>query len=396
MAHIMVPLDLTYSASQPEAAEVVIIGGGVMGMSVAWHLAARGVRNIVVVEQATLGSGSSAKPLGGIRANFSDPGNVVLGKRSLDAYRRFSRDFGVDIELSRVGYLFLARTDEELDQLHSSAVTQAALGIRTHILTPAEAVELNPFLEASSLTGASFTPDDGHAAPAKVVEGYTRACLDLGVCILERTQVLDIQRSADTITEVITNRGGIRTNSVICAAGAWSAGIGDMVGVQLPVEPVRRMIGLTRQMSAPHPTVPFTLDLSTTMYFHNFRNGLLVGISHLEKSEFCREYSYEWLREFNAAASICAPALENPDLQAGWAGYYENTPDHNALIGEACDLPGFYYLTGFSGHGFLQAPAAGELLADIYQGRESFMDPRPFSVERFAEAGSCLREVNII
>ncbi|MDO5499482.1 MAG: FAD-binding oxidoreductase [Propionibacteriaceae bacterium] len=395
-AQITVPLDLTFAATQPRDADVVIIGGGVMGMSVAWQLASQGVRNIVVVEQSTLGSGSSAKPLGGIRANFSDPGNVVLGKRSLEAYHRFERDFGVDIELSRVGYLFLARTDEELHQLHASAVTQAALGIETRILTPAQAVEINPYLNKAALKGASFTPDDGHAAPAKVVEGYARACLALGVSILDRTQVLDIQRSADEISAVVTNRGEIRTSSVICAAGAWSAGIGAMVGVDLPVEPVRRMIGLTRQMPTPHPTVPFTLDLSTTMYFHNFHNGLLVGISHLEKSEFCREYSYEWLREFNAAASVCAPQLENPDLEAGWAGYYENTPDHNALIGRSRELPGFYYLTGFSGHGFLQAPAAGELLADIYLGRESFMDPRPFSVDRFADMGSCLREVNII
>ncbi|GAB2505088.1 NAD(P)/FAD-dependent oxidoreductase [Corynebacterium atrinae] len=396
MAQIMVPLDLTYTARQPDSADVVIIGGGVMGMSTAWQLAARGIKNIVVIEQSTLGSGSSAKPLGGIRANFSDPSNVLLGKRSLEAYYRFEDDFGVDIELSRVGYLFLARTGAELEQLESSAVTQANLGTETHVVSPGEAAKINPFLNANALTGASFTPNDGYAAPAKVVEGYTRACLALGVTILDRTQVLDIQRTGDSLDAVITNRGQIRTSSVICAAGAWSAAIGEMVGVDLPVEPVRRMIGLTRQQPTPYPQIPFTLDLSTTMYFHNFYNGLLLGISHLEKSAFCREYSYEWLKEFDAAASICAPALENPDLEAGWSGYYENTPDHNALIGEASDLPGFFYITGFSGHGFLQAPAAGELVADLYEGKSSFMDPKPFSADRFNCADSGLREVNII
>lgn len=395
MAQITVPLDLSEAPAQPASAEVVIIGGGVMGMSIAWHLAEQGVRDIVVIEQSEFGSGSSAKPLGGVRANFSDPLNVLFGQRSLNEFAGFKEKFGVDIMLNRVGYLFLARTEQELANLEQGTTTQRSLGVSSRMVSAAEAAELNPFLRASALTGASYSPDDGWAAPVKVVEGYAKGARELGAILLNRTQVLDVQRTGDTIESVITNRGEIRTNAIICAAGAWSAEIGEMAGVPLPVEAVRRMVGLTRQQPSPHPRLPFTLDLSTTMYFHNYGNGLLLGISHLEKSGFCREYSYEWLREFNAAASVFAPELETPDLTEGWAGYYENTPDKNALLGESPHLPGFFYATGFSGHGFLQAPAVGELMTDLYLGRESFIDPAPFNAERFT-SGSSISEINII
>lgn len=396
MAKITVPLDLSAAPTQPTSAEVVIIGGGVMGMSIAWHLAEQGVKGIVVVEQAEFGSGSSAKPLGGVRANFSDSNNVLFGQRSLDAFAGFKEKFGVDIQLNRVGYLFLARTDQELHSLEQGYQAQKSLGVHSRMVTPKQAAELNPFLDPAALTGGNFSQEDGWANPSKVVEGYAAAARELGVTLLNRTQVLDIQRTGSTINSVVTNRGDIKTNAIICAAGAWSAEIGQMAGVDLPVEAVRRMIGITRQQPTPYPTVPFTLDLSTTMYFHNYDNGLLVGISHLEKSGFCREYSYEWLREFNAAASVFAPSLENPDLTEGWAGYYENTPDKNALIGESSTLPGFFYATGFSGHGFLQSPAVGELVTDMYLGRESFLDPTVFSADRFTTGGVHFNEINII
>ncbi|MBZ8178254.1 FAD-dependent oxidoreductase [Corynebacterium poyangense] len=388
----------------PQSAEVVIIGGGVMGLSVAHYLAERGVgqdhqgnySGIVLLERDTLGSGSSAKPLGGVRANFSDPANIILGQRSLKVYENFHRDFGVDIHLNKVGYLFLARTEEERQALDQSAESQRLLGIDARSLDPHEAQKVNPFLKAEALTGACYTPNDGHAAPAAVVEGLRRALDERGVCMCDRTEVLDIERTAQGITSVTTSRGEIRTETVVCAAGAWSKRIGEMAGVDLPVEPTRRMIGLTPQQSTPPPRIPFTLDLSTTFYFHNYGRGLLLGISHAAEPGFCREYSNEWLKEFNAAASIIAPELENPSLAGGWAGFYENTPDHNALIGASLTVPGFFYITGFSGHGFLQAPAAGELLADIITNRTPFMDPTPFSATRFSGLGSPWNELNII
>ncbi|KFF60536.1 sarcosine oxidase subunit beta [Cryobacterium sp. MLB-32] len=396
MANQVVSLGLPAGTTQPDRADVVIIGGGIMGTSIAFHLAEAGVKNIVLIERSDLGTGSSAKPLGGVRATFSDAGNVILGKRSLTAYEGFAERFGTDIGLQQVGYLFLCRSAGEVADCERSTVIQNDHGSNSRMISPAEARAHNPFISEEALLGASFSPRDGFADPSRVVEAYAEAAIRLGVTILSHTEVLNVERTGDRIDAVETNRGIIVTGAVICCAGAWSRAIGDMAGVSLPVTPVRRQIGMTRQLAEPLPTVPFTLDLSTTLYFHNYRNGLLLGISNTEQEPgFDRDFSYEWLPEFNAAARLCAPELVNPDLEFGWAGLYENTPDHNALIGASDEVPGFFYATGFSGHGFLQGPAVGELMRDIYLGQESFMDPTAFSADRFSLAQQ-LHEVHII
>jgi sarcosine oxidase, subunit beta len=188
----------------------------------------------------------------------------------------------------------------------------------------------------------------------------------------------------------------VRTDTVICAAGAWSQRIGEMAGVFLPIVPVRRQIGFTAALMQPMPTVPFTLDLGSTLYFHNAGDGLLLGISDAGQSPgFGREFSYEWVAAFDEAAAVVAPSLVGVKLEGGWAGLYENTPDHNALIGRAQAPRNFLYATGFSGHGFLQAPAVGELVTDLFHERDSFMDPHPFRADRFRDA-EALKEVHII
>lgn len=391
-----VPLGLSTAEVQPRSAAVVIIGGGIIGASTAWHLAKAGVKDVVVVESSEMGSGSSAKPLGGVRANFSDPSNIELGRRSLEAFDRFSADFGVDIGFQKVGYLFLARDDAQLSGMKEAVRMQNQSGVSSRLVTPDEAHQLNPFVEPSALTGASYSPGDGFVQPTRVVEGYVRAAQDMGVTFLNRTQVLDISTSTGHVSSVLTQRGEISTEAVICCAGAWSAAIGEMVDVPLPIEPVRRLIGFTPDWPDPPPTVPFTLDLTTTMYFHNSGRGFLLGISHGEEPSFCRDFSYEWLGEFRDAATICAPALRESEVIRGWSGLYENTPDRNAVIGQAPQMPGFFYACGFSGHGLVQAPAAGELMADLVIGRPSFIDATPFSAERFEDGGAVLKETNII
>ncbi|MEV8181499.1 FAD-binding oxidoreductase [Specibacter sp. NPDC078692] len=393
----LVSLNLPAGTTVPSHADVVIVGGGIMGTSIAFHLAEAGVRNIVLVERAELGTGSSAKPLGGVRATFSDPANIILGQRSLRSFEDFNYRFKTDIGLRKVGYLFLCRSEAEMLDCERSTHIQNGLGSNSRMIAPTEAVEINPFLRKEALVGASFSPDDGFAEPEKVVQAYAEAAVALGVRILEHTEVMDVASADGCIRSVTTNRGTIQTNAVICCAGAWSQRIGEMVDVHLPVTPVRRQIGMTPQLSTPMPTVPFTLDLSTTMYFHNYANGMLLGISNSNQEPgFSRDFSHEWLPEFNAAARICAPALVEPELAQGWAGLYENTPDHNALIGASKTVEGFYYATGFSGHGFLQGPAVGELIRDLYLSRESFLDHSSFSADRFTEATKLFREVHII
>ena len=390
----VVPL-VTPTEPLPATAEVAIIGGGIMGASIAYHLAEAGVRDVLLIERNSLGSGSSAKPLGGVRATFSDAGNVQLGLRSLRAFERFGIEIGNDIGLHQVGYLFLCRTEAELAAVEASVRLQNALGCDSRMITAAEAYELNPFLDPGCLLGASFSPRDGYAEPALVVAGYAAAALRRGARIAEHTEVFDLTTDADGVHRVTTQRGSVRANAVVITAGVWSTPLGAGVGVHLPIEAVRRQIGFTPQLDKPHPTVPFTLDLSTTLYFHNYRNGLLLGISNRDEDPgLCREFSYGWTRAFDEAAEIVAPTLAGQPLVGGWAGLYENTPDHNAMIGKA-DVPGVFYATGFSGHGFLQGPAVGEIVRDLYLDREPFMDPTPFSADRFA-ADRLLREVHII
>ncbi|MGI8457330.1 MAG: NAD(P)/FAD-dependent oxidoreductase [Propionibacteriaceae bacterium] len=394
LAHV-VPLTIP-SRPLPAAVEVAVIGGGIMGASIAWHLADAGITDVLVIERDTLGSGSSGKPLGGVRATFSDANNVRLGQRSLAAFEAFEAQFGTPINLRQVGYLFLCRTDAELAAVEASVRLQNDLGCDSCMISPGQAQELNPFLDPACLLGASFSPRDGYAEPARVVAGYARAAARLGARFAEHTEVFTLSTGADGTHTITTHRGTVRADAVVIAAGAWSSTLGAALDVHLPIEAVRRQIGFTAQQAAPHPTVPFTLDLSTTLYFHNYRNGLLLGISNRdEEPGLCREFSYGWTRSFEAAAAVVAPSLRNQTLVGGWAGLYENTPDHNAMIGGAA-TPGVFYATGFSGHGFLQGPAVGEIITDLYLGREPFMDPTPFSADRFADDRALLREVHII
>ena len=386
----------------PEHAEVVVVGGGVMGTSIAFHLAEAGVRDVVLLERDRLGSGSSAKPLGGVRATFSDPGNVLLGQRSLEAFEQFAERFSTDIGLRQVGYLFLCRSDAEVASVEASTALQQSLGASGRMITPAEAVALNPLLDRDALAGASFSPRDGYAEPARVVAAYATAFTSLGGRLHERTTVTGVETTGAAVSAVQTDRGTIRTDAVVCAAGAWSARLGELAGVELPVVPVRRQIGFTPQQGAPFPTVPFTLDLSTTLYFHNYPGGMLLGISNADELEgFGRAFDDAWVPAFDAAARVVAPSLVGRPLEGGWAGLYENTPDHNAIIGVSRRLDGFFYATGFSGHGFLQAPAVGEVVRDLYRGVEPFLDVSVFDVSRFepdvSEHGhSLLAEVHII
>jgi sarcosine oxidase subunit beta len=392
----LVPLPAPAEAL-PGRAAVAIVGGGIMGASIAFHLAQAGVRDIVLVERDTLGSGSSAKPLGGVRATFSDPGNIALGQRSLEAFERFDADFRTDIGLRQVGYLFLCRTQDEADAVAASAELQNRLGGDTRLLSPEQAAALNPYLDPRTLVRASFSPRDGYARPARVVAGYRTAAEALGVRVCERTEVLGIGRAAG-VHELHTTRGALAADVVVIAAGAWSRRLGAMLGVDLPVDPLRRLIGVTAPLRPAPGDIPFTLDLSTTLYFHGAGDdGLLVGISHPDQAAgFGRDFDHEWVPSFDRAAAVIAPSLVGLPLVGGWAGLYEDTPDHNALIGWADEVEGVLYATGFSGHGFLQGPAVGELVRDLYLGHEPFLDPTPFSAARFGDHATRIRELHII
>jgi len=371
-----------------------------MGTAIAWHLARAGVTDVLVLEAKELGSGSSGKPLGGVRTQFSSPANVRLGARSLAAYRDFAQATGARIGLEQVGYLFLLRTPEEVAGFEASVRMQNELGVPSRMITPAEARTLNPYLETEGVIAAAWSPEDGYAHPGSVVHGYATAAGRLGVRFRTETPVTGIDLAGPNRTEITavrTARGAIATSTVVCAAGAWSKRIGTMAGVQLPVEPLRRQIAFTSPLIPSPPRIPFTIDFDSTFYFHGAGDdGLLLGIADPDQPVgFDTHYDETWLPLLRTAIARCAPALADARLERGWAGLYEMTPDCNALIGQSPTVSRFLYAAGFSGHGFLQAPATGEIIRDLYLGVPPFCDVSGFDALRFAGVAE-RTELNIV
>ena len=399
-------------AELPTRASVVVIGGGVMGLSTAYHLARAGVPDVVLVEQSELGSGSTCKAAGGVRAQFSDAVNIELGRRSLEAFESFGRDFDQEIDLHQVGYLFLLEHPEQVEAFERHVALQNELGVDSRMIDVAEAKRLSPLIETDGLLAAAWSPRDGHCTPESVVLGYAGAARRAGARLVRGCPVTGIATDAATdtatdtatddstggtaITAVETSRGTIRTDTVVCAAGAWSRRIGEMVGVDLPVEPVRRQILTTEPMAGLDPRTPFTIDFSTSFYFHAEGPGLLLGMSDPdEQPGFDLGRSDDWLPRLGDAIERRAPRIAEAGLASGWAGLYEMTPDHNALVGEAQEVSRFLYATGFSGHGFLMGPAIGEVVRDLYLGHRPVVDVAGLDVRRFAD--STLRpELNIV
>ena len=379
----------------PPFADTVIVGGGVIGTSAAFHLAEAGV-GVVLLERGQLGSGSTSRAAGGVRTQFSDVLNIEIARRSVAAFRDFGRRPGWDIDLKQVGYLFLLNRRSDVAAFELSVALQNKLGLDSRMLTPDEARGLCPLLEGDDILAASFSPGDGHATPEGVVSGYAYWARAHGAEIRTGCELLDIGTNGDEITEVLTSQGAIRTNTVICAAGAWSRSCGAMVGVDLPVTPVRRQILFTEPLEGLPPRLPMTIDFESSFYFHREGPGLLIGMSDPdEEPGFSVETTEDWIPALMEVVRRRAPRIADAGIRGGWAGLYEMTPDHNAIIGEALGVARFLYATGFSGHGFLMGPAVGEILRDLVLGRPTFVDVSPLSVDRF-ETSALRPEYNVV
>ena len=375
----------------PERASVVVVGGGVIGASIAFHLAEAGVSDVVLLEKGELAGGSTSKAAGGVRAQFSDEVNIRLGQRSLAAFADFERRPGQAIDLHRVGYLFCLSRPEDVAVFERSVALQNRLGVPSRLITPAEARELSPLIETSDLLAAAYSPDDGHCAPESVVLGYASAARRLGATVLTGHEVTGIDVLGSEVVGVRTPRGLVATDTVVCAAGAWSGPVAAMAGVDLPVLPYRREIAVTGPVAGlpgwVDQPMPMTIDFASSFYFHREGPGLLMGISDPDEAPgFDLSRSARFLELLAAAASVRAPRVLDAGVRTGWAGLYEVTPDHNALVGSAASVSRLMYATGFSGHGFLQAPAVGEVVRDLYLGEPPVVDVTALSVERFARA----------
>jgi sarcosine oxidase subunit beta len=383
------------NAELPRRAEVVVIGGGVIGTSVAFHLAEAGL-DVCLIERDELASGSTSRAAGGFRAQFSDPLNIALGLRSIEAFARFEERPGREIDFDQVGYLFLLDRAEDVAAFERGVALQNELGVPSRFVSLEETRELCPLAGLEGILAATYSPLDGHASPESVVQGYVAGARTHGATVLTRCAITGIDVEDGEIRAVETTRGTVETGNVVCAAGAWSPEVGRMVGVDLDVRPFLREVGFTAPDASLPDRVPLTVDFSTGFYFHREGPGLLFGMADPDQPPgFDQPADPAWLEKVMEVAERRLPALVDMGIAGGWKGFYEVTPDHNALVGEAESVSRFVYATGFSGHGFLQGPAIGEIVRDLVLRREPFVDVTPLSTARFA-LGDARPEHNVI
>jgi glycine/D-amino acid oxidase-like deaminating enzyme len=379
-----------------DSADAVIVGGGVIGCSIAYHLARRGAK-VTLLERDTLGSQSTGKCAGGVRRQFSSSANVVMQQLSVKLLAGLEAETGVDPEFRHIGYLFVLTSDEQVSDFkglipmwHETGVTDARW------LEPREVRELAPLVRGEDILGGTFCPSDGIASPHAVTQAYSGAARRLGAKLMEGVEVEAILHADGHVQGVRSTAGEIVTAAVFNCAGAWARGIGAMVGIDVPVQPYPRNIFVTDAMPDVSRRHPMTIDFATSFYFHPEGDGLLFGMGMAdEKPSF--ETGVDW-SVLDAMAEVIdrrAPRLGTAGIHTAWAGLYEITPDHQPILGPVDGMEGFWCACGFSGHGFQQAPAVGHLLAQWYSGEPLEVPLDIFAHRRFA-TGAVEPEKNVV
>jgi len=376
-------------------ADAVIVGGGCMGASLAYHLARRGVTNVVLVErEKLLGTGSTGRNAGGVRHQFSNEANIRLSIESIGLFERFADEVGQSIDFHQDGYLFLLSAESSVETFRANVALQRSLGVDVQWLDAQQAAELAPGLDVEGVAGATFCQRDGVADPNGVTMGFARAAQAAGVSIERDTEVTGIDLRGGRVAGVETTRGRIEAPVVVNAAGPHARSIGRMAGVDVPVDPYRRHIFIatvdTRDGSAAR--VPsshiLVIDFDTTFYFHRESAGLLFGMGDPDETPtFDTTVHWDFLPQVIDVAVRRLPALADASISHAWAGLYEVTADGNPIIGATDGVDGFYQINGFCGHGFQHSPAAGRILADLIAGRDPAFDVSPFLHARFARGG---------
>jgi len=375
---------------QESSAEVVVIGGGVVGASIAFHLAEASV-DVALIEKSELGAGSTSKAAGGLRTIFSDDLNIEIALRSIEAYRNFSARPGHEVDFKVHGYLILISREDDLENFRRIVERQNAFGIPSRIISPEEAREINPMISTEGLIAALHSPADAQCSPEGAVMGYAQGARKLGAKILQGEGVMGIDQEANSITAVHTASRKISTSTVVIAAGVWSPEIGEMIGLDIPVKPYKREIVITDSLgshwSGMPDSLPMTIDFSSTLSWRPEGGALLIGFSDERvPAGFDTTRDPRYIEKLAELALHRIPITNELGIGKGWAGLYDTSPDNNALLGEANSPNRVLYATGFSGHGVMQAPAVGEIIRDLYLGQEPFVDISPLSVDRFKEA----------
>ena len=381
----------------PNTADLVIIGGGVMGASAAYHLAKRGMKNIVLLEKEEFfGTGATGRCAGGVRYQFSTEINVKLSLESLPMIESFKDEIGQDVNYRQCGYLLIATDEKDATTFKHNVELQNSLGVQTILLSGDEVRALLPLMKFEDAIAGTFNQKDGIVDPNSVVAGYMSAAQKMGVKALIHTEATGIHVSGNEVEAVETTQGLIQTRIILNAAGPWAGQIGEMAGVQIPIVPIRRQMFTTNPLNEIPEDFPFVIDFAQSLYFHREGEGLLIGMSNQnEKPGFDQNVDEEFEFVNLETAIERMPLLERASRASHWAGLYEVTPDAHPIFGGS-NLKGFTICAGFSGHGFMHGPVAGKLMSEyILDGKFSTLDVSMLDLARFEE-GRLIKEYNVV
>ncbi|HZS05164.1 MAG TPA: FAD-dependent oxidoreductase [Blastocatellia bacterium] len=384
-----------------ETADVVIIGGGIVGSSVAYHLAEQGCTNALIIErEEKQGLGSTCKSMGGVRAQFATAVNIQMSLYSIDFFSRFEEATGHAADYRAHGYLFCATSEAHLNYLRENQAKQRALGLgNAEMVSREEILKMVPQMRADDILGGSFCPTDGFVDPNGVMTGYAKRARERGVRVWLNTEVTGINVESDEITGVRTTKGDVSTRAVVNAAGPWAALVAKMAGTDLPVTPLRRQIVKTQRCDFLPAKFPMVIDMSNGFHFRREGECLLLAWPDDEETHgFKTAFAPEFIEKILTRAINRVPQFADLPVNPKqcWAGMYEVTPDHHAILGPAPGVKGLFLANGFSGHGVMHSPATGRIVADlILHGRCDVIDAALLGVERFAE-GRLLEETAVL
>jgi sarcosine oxidase subunit beta len=384
-----------------KSADVIIIGAGIVGSSIAYHLTEAGCTNVLVLERETSqGKGSTGKSMGGVRAQFATPVNIRMSMFSIPFFAAFDEVMGHPAGYRPQGYLFVATKPAYMDYLRTNYAAQIAAGLQdVHLLDAAGVSRLAPELRSDDIIGGSFCATDGFVDPYSVMTGFMLKAIERGVELVRDTEVTGIQIDARGICGVETSRGAFATRTLVNATGAWAGGVARLAGVDLPVEPLRRMLVPTEPFDGVSHESPMVVDMNTGFHYRPEGRGLLLAWNDPQETPgFKLNFDRAFIEKVLTRGVDRLPCLEEAEVnpKRAWAGLYEMTPDHHPVLGPVASLPGFFVANGFSGHGVMHSPATGRILADlIVHGHCDLVDTSLLGFDRFA-SGRLLHETAVL
>jgi len=384
-----------------KSADVIIIGGGIVGSSVAYHLTEAGCRSVLVIEREThQGKGSTGKSMGGVRAQFSTIPSIRMSLYSIPFFSTFDEVMGHPAGYRPQGYLFVATQERHMQYLRDNYQRQVDAGLkRVQLLQPDDVMRLAPELRSDDIIGGSFCATDGFVDPHSVMTGFMQKALERGVALLRNAEVIAIQTDARGVCGVETTQGPVSGRTVVNCAGAWAGLVAKQAGVDLPVEPLRRMLVPTEPFDKVSHQSPMVVDMTTGFHYRPEGLGLLMAWNDpAETPGFKTNFDPAFIEKILTRGVDRLPVLEEAEVnpKRAWAGLYEMTPDHHPVIGPAAGLPGFFLANGFSGHGVMHSPATGRIMADlIVHGKTDVVDTELLGLDRFA-TGRLIHETAVL